>query len=470
MLQQPQTAFMSLAALAHGLRQQDFTSVELTQLYLDRIARLDGQLHAYVRVDAESAMLQAQAADLQRRAGLPLPALHGLPIAVKDLCDIDGQITTFGSQAWVSRRSTETSTVVERLLENGMILLGKTHMVEFAFGSWGTNPLMGTPRNPWDMTEHHRAPGGSSSGSGVAVAGGLAPAAIGSDTGGSVRAPAAFNGLTGLKTTSGLISLHGTLALAPSLDTIGPMTRTAEDAGLLTAAVAGPDWRDPTTLGRAPFRFAAGGTRPGYPWRVALLAPDAYPWPVDEAVQSALDDVVRVLRSLGARVDIVTLPFDFADLMRRVGIMIAVEAYHQHAGHIQTPDPAIGPWVRKRILAGGAQDAYAYQSLLEHRRATIAAFNDWMQTYDVLLTPTLPFEACPVDDINEEVTPVGAFNRAVNYLDACAITLPAGFSGSGMPIGVQLIAPGWHENTLLQCGQAFQQVTDWHHRQPAHLD
>ena len=176
MVQRADTAFSTLADLARGLHQNEFTSVDLTQLYLDRIARLDGRLNAFVNVYVESALLQAQAADLQRRSGLPLPSLHGLPIAVKDLCELEGQVTTFGSQAWTERRSNRTSTVVRRLLDAGMILLGKTQMVEFAFGSWGTNPLMGTPRNPWDMTGHHRAPGGSSSGSGVAVAAGMAPA------------------------------------------------------------------------------------------------------------------------------------------------------------------------------------------------------------------------------------------------------------------------------------------------------
>ena len=468
-MQQPQIAFSSLAVLARGLQQREFNSVELTQLYLERIARLDPAVHAYVSVSAESALLQAAAADLQRQAGLPLPVLHGLPIAVKDLCDIAGQVTTFGSQAWATRRSIVTSTAVQRLLDNGMILLGKTHMVEFAFGSWGTNPLMGTPRNPWDMVGQHRAPGGSSSGSAVAVAAGLAPAAIGSDTGGSIRAPAAFNGLTGLKTTSGLISLHGTLALAPSLDTLGPMTRTAEDAGMLTAAIAGPDWRDPTTLQRPLFRFEQGVTALTRARRIAVITPDQYPWPVSPAVQAAFDEAILVFRSLGAKVDNAVLPFDFSDLMGRVGTLIAVEAYHQHAHHIDAPNPAIGPWVRKRVQSGCATDAHAYQCLLTHRRATIAAFTQWMQAYDALLTPSMPFETCPLADINEEVTPAGAFNRAVNYLDACALTLPAGFSGNGLPVGVQLIAPGWQESLLLECGQAFQHATNWHLRQPANL-
>ncbi|MBC7416331.1 MAG: amidase [Herminiimonas sp.] len=461
-----QTAFSSLADLARDLHCKKFTSVELTGLYLDRIARLDGRLHAYVSVHAEAALLQARAADLQRQSGLPLPPLHGLPIALKDLCDIDGQVTTGGSQAWIDRTSTSTSTVAERLLAAGMIILGKTHMVEFAFGAWGTNPVMGTPRNPWDLTRHHRVPGGSSSGSGVAVAGGLAPAAIGSDTGGSVRVPAAFNGLTGLKTTSGRISLHGTIALSPSMDTIGPMTRTAEDAGLLLAAIAGPDLRDTSTLHHPLFRLAQQPAPSVQGLRIAVMRPDQYPWPVTPAVQAATDDAVRVLRTLGATVTDVTLPFDWADYMRKVGTLIAIEAFHQHAHHIGDDSLPIGPWVRQRTISGGTFDAHAYQALLAQRQQAIVQFDEWMQSYDLLLTPTLPFVACPLTEVNEEVTPLGAFNRAVNFVDACAITLPAGFSDDGLPIGVQLIARAWHESLLLQAGQAFQQATDWHRRRP----
>lgn len=199
------------------------------------------------------------------------------------------------------------------------------------------------------------------------------------------------------------------------------------------------------------------------------MRPDRYPWPVTHAVQRAFDEAVRVFQSLGARVDAVDLPFDFAELMQRTGKIIAVEAYHQHAHHIDDADLAFGPWVRKRIQAGGLIDADAHRALLAQRSAEIERFAQWMQPYDVLMTPTLPFEACPVSEIDEAQTPVGAFNRAVNYLDACAITLPAGLSENGLPLGVQLIAPSWQDKLLLQCGQAFQSLTDWHRRQPADL-
>ena len=271
-------AFSSLTDLAKGLQDKTFSSEEITRQYLDRISKANGTLHAYVSVNEESAIEQARAADLRRASGYALSAVDGLPIAVKDLCDIEGQITTGGSQDQLERRSTTTCTAIQRLLRGGMVMLGKTHMVEFAFGGFGTNPVMGTPWNPWDL-ETHRVPGGSSSGSGVAVAAGLAPAAIGSDTGGSVRIPSALNGITGLKTTCGLISLHGALPLSGTLDSIGPMTRTMQDSALLTELMAGADPLDPTTLNRPLFQWQSPETGPKslQGMRIALIPPAQYP-------------------------------------------------------------------------------------------------------------------------------------------------------------------------------------------------
>jgi aspartyl-tRNA(Asn)/glutamyl-tRNA(Gln) amidotransferase subunit A len=460
-------AFASLAELARGLRSRAYTSVHLVQLYLDRIARLDERAHAYVNVYRESALLAAQAADAQRDSGTPLPALHGLPIAVKDLCEIDQQITTAGSRHWQGRRSTVTSAVVERLQSAGMVLLGKTHMVEFAFGGWGTNVHMGTPRNPWDWLGKHRAPGGSSSGSGVAVAAGLAPAAIGSDTGGSVRIPAAFNGVTGLKTTNGRISLYGVVPMSPTLDTIGVLTRTAEDAALLAHALAGFDARDPRTHGPpcAPIDIASFDTP--RPAKIAVLRPDQYPTAVTDDIQKATEEAIRAFQSLGATVEYPSVPLDFSELMRSSGTIISAEAYRVHAAYIEDTD-AFDPWVRKRILAGRKVDASTYSSAQAHRQETMAAFDAWMRSYDVLLTPVLPFAAAPLDEIDEAIhlTP---FTRPVNYLETCALSLPAGFTRDGMPIGVQLIGKRWQEAMLLQFGHAFQSVTDWHRRKPSDL-
>ncbi len=248
--------FHSLAELSRRLAAGQTSSQEIVAACLSRIDALDGKLHAFVDVYRDDALKLARDADTELREGRLRGPLHGLPIALKDLLHLQGRQTTAGSKSWRGRMSDHTATAVERLLAAGMIPLGKTHMVEFAFGGWGRNQPMGAPWNPWDMTTH-RVAGGSSSGSAVAVAAGLAPAAIGSDTGGSIRIPAALCGLTGLKTTYGLVSLHGAVPLSTTLDSIGPLTHTVDDAALLTAAMAGPDPRDPATLAAPRFDVEA---------------------------------------------------------------------------------------------------------------------------------------------------------------------------------------------------------------------
>src|SRR5690606_18944884 len=255
-----------------------------------------------------------------------------------------------GSQAWRQRRSSFTATAVRRLLDAGMVILGKTHMVEFAFGGWGTNPVMGTPRNPWDLA-CHRIPGGSSSGSGVAVAAGLAPAALGSDTGGSVRIPAALNGITGLKTTRGLISLHGAVPLSHTLDSIGPMTRDAHDAMLLAQALAGPDPHDAATLAAPRLDYAAPDEddAPLAGVHIAVMAPRQYPVAVDADMERSLQQARAVLQALGAHVQERELPFDFHAMMLANGRIIAAEAYARHRGYIEDAGLPLGEFVRARV-------------------------------------------------------------------------------------------------------------------------
>src|SRR5215472_4948652 len=225
--------------------------VDVVDSALKRIGAADGKLHAFVEVYDKEARLAAEAADKAIRSGHTIGPLHGIPIALKDLIEIEGRVTTGGSQVWRERRSRVTATLARRLMAAGMIVLGKTHTVEFAMGGWGTNQRCGTPWNPWDPIVA-RTPGGSSSGSGVAVAAGFAPWAIGTDTGGSVRLPAAWCGLTGLKTTIGRVSTYGILPLSPTLDTPGPMARSVEDAALLYQVMQGPDSLDSRTRGITP--------------------------------------------------------------------------------------------------------------------------------------------------------------------------------------------------------------------------
>ncbi len=446
--------FSTLTELSAALARREVSALELAELYLARIARANAKLNAFVAVDDEIARRHARACDERRASGLTLGPLDGVPIALKDLLQIEGRVTTVGSAPWRDRRSTITAPVVERLLAAGMVPLGKTQMVEFAFGTWGTNPHLGTPWNPWDLATH-RVPGGSSSGSGVAVAAGLAPAAIGSDTGGSVRIPAALNGITGLKTTVGLISTQGAFPLSTTLDTIGPMARSVEDAALLTAAM---------TDARAPAVAAPAADISGV--RIALIPEDQYPIAVEPAVSAALQAAAQTLRALGARVAERRFPFDFGELSRRNGRLTAAEAYAVHRAYIEHEKLPIGPGVRARVLGGKAVGAADYIDALAYRSKACARWREWMRDTDALLTPAVPIAACPVDAVDETVAPLASFTRAGNFLDACGLALPAGFSDNGLPVGVQLLGRPFDEATLLRIGRAFQHVTDWHRRTP----
>ena len=459
--------FASLASLAQLLAAGETTSHEIVAACLARIDALDGKLHAFVDVYRDDAINCAKAADLERRAGAMRGPLHGLPIALKDLLHIEGRQTTAGSKSWVGRKSTHTATVVERLLQAGMIPLGKTHMVEFAFGGWGRNAPMGAPWNPWDR-QTHRVAGGSSSGSAVAVAAGLAPAAIGSDTGGSIRIPAALCGLTGLKTTYGLISLHGAVPLSPTLDSLGPITHSVEDAALLTAAMAGPDPQDPSTLMAPRFDLDQAlatdvdlaGTRIGY------LAAEHFPPTIEDDVVRAFRASIARLREMGCVLEEVRFPLDFEDLMVRNGRLIAAEAYAFHRDYIDDATLDIDPWVRRRTIAGRNVSAADYIELLAHRRTAAREFAGWMRARAALLTPTLPITAVAVADVDEATTPLATFTRAANYLGACALSLPAGLSGGGLPVGIQLIGAPFADAALLRIGSALQRATTFHLQRP----
>jgi aspartyl-tRNA(Asn)/glutamyl-tRNA(Gln) amidotransferase subunit A len=449
--------FRSLVELAGGLSAGEFSSRELVARYLGRIARANGRLNAYAEVYEESALAAAEAADRLRASGWPVGPLHGLPIAVKDLCDIEGRIGTVGSKAFAQRRGTVTSTVVKRLQAAGMIILGKAQMVEFAFGGYGTNPLCGTPWNPWDLRTQ-RIPGGSSSGSGVAVAAGLAPAAIGSDTGGSIRIPAGLNGIVGLKTTFGLVSVAGCFPLSTTLDTIGPMTRTVADSGLLLAALAGPDPADPNTLGTPAVAlpdFAQADIRG---MRISTLPEAQFPAGVSAEVRAAWRAAIDVFRSLGAVVTERAFPLDLEELVARNGQLIAAEAYRIHRHHVEDDSVPLGAAVRARLLAGKAIGAADYIAAREDQRRASALFARWMEDAEALLTPSVPYAAIPVAEVDEMLSPSG-FTRAGNYVGACGLALPAGFSASGLPLGIQLLAKPFAERTLLRLGHAHETAT-----------
>jgi len=460
-------AFLSLTDLARELARGALSSHQVVAAYLRRIAALDDRLHAFVEVFRDEALAAAEQADRARRAGAERGPLHGVPIALKDLLHLRGRVTTAGSKARPFGVAQETATVVERLVDAGMIPLGKTHLVEFAFGGWGRNEPMGAPWNPWD-TATQRVAGGSSSGSGVAVAASLAPAALGSDTGGSVRIPAALCGVTGFKPTYGVVSLAGVFPLAKTLDSVGPLTHHVDDAALLLSIIAGPDPRDRTTQGAPRVDFAGALAAPpdltGV--RITALPVEQFPWSCEPAVLAAREAAIATLSALGAAIEQVPAPFDLNRLMIENGRIIAAEAYALHRDYIGDDTLAIDPWVRRRTLAGRDIGPEAYRAALSARERAAAAFAAWMRGRDALLTPTLPITAMPLDEVDEATTPLATFTRAVNYLGACGVSLPAGFSETELPIGVQLVGAAFADATLVRIGRAFQSATEWHRRRP----
>lgn len=448
-----------IAALAEGR----LTSTALVEALLARIARYDEKLHAFVTVYAQEARAAAAAADAARRAGRPIGPLHGIPVAVKDIIDIEGRITTGGSKVWAERVSPVTATLVARMTAAGMIVLGKTHSVEFAMGSFGTNRHMGSPWNPWDPGVH-RGPGGSSSGTGVAVAARLAPWGLGTDTGGSVRIPASWCGITGLKTTIGRISTYGVLPLSTTLDTPGPMARCVEDAALLYQLLQGPDPNDALTL-RHPVDDPLPGLRSGVAGLRLARMPGAEREACEPDVLAAYDAALDALAGLGAQILDVALPHRFADMGALVGRIISAEGYSFVGALVDDPALPVDDDVRPRIQPGRAMLAQDYLAALREREAIKRAFDRALAGVDALLTPTTATVAPPVDAIDQKGTAAG-FTRPVNLLDYCALALPDGFSASGLPTSLQIVCRGHDEATALRIGWAYEQATAWHRAVP----
>lgn len=456
-------AGLPVSELAAGIQARRLSPVDVVESCLERIGRLDGTLHSFVEVYDREARLAAEAADKAIRAGYALGPLHGIPIAVKDLADIEGRITTGGSAVWRDRRATGTATLVRRLISAGMIVIGKTHTAELAFSSYGTNQHLGTPRNPWGRDVHY-APGGSSSGSGVAVGARLVPCAIGTDTGGSVRVPASWCGITGLKTTIGRISCHGVLPNTPTLDTPGPMTLTVEDAVLLLEVLQGADAHDPRTLtlrDSSPLSTLRRGVRG---LRLAHL-PAAERDGVNAEVLAACDRAVEGLRALGADIVDIALPRSVRGYGDASGRIMAAESYALHGRLADNNALALDEAVRPRVRAGAAITAREYLEALSGREELKRDFTRAIEDIDAILAPTTWTPAPPVDACDQTTTAAYP-TRWVNFLDLCALAVPMGLSKAGLPLSLQIVCRGGDEAMALRIGWAWQNATDWHGRVP----
>ncbi len=463
--------YQSIAALGRRLRSGELSPVALTEALLGRIADLDGSLGAFQLVSADRALAAARAAQANLAAGQDLGPLHGIPYAAKDLFDVGGLPTTAGTRLLGDNIAHADAAVVARLARAGMILLGKTKTVQFAYGGAGVNRDLGTPHNPWHRTHH--LPGGSSSGSAVSVAAGMAPAALGSDTGGSVRIPAALCGITGLKTTVGQVSRAGVYPLSFSLDSVGPLTRSVEDAALLYQAMQGPDAGDDSTHGRAlqdvmtGLRDGVAGLRIGI--AETVFWDDAHP-----QVAAAVRASAEVFEALGAHVR----SFDFpaaadAVALNPGGLVIAAEAYAVNRRFIDEHYDELDPIVASRMIKGRDIAAVDYlQTTHDWKRLRLEAVRQLMDV-DALLCPTTPIPACTLAEVSDDMEVYSHMNLMYlrntaigNILDLCGLSVPCGLTGDGLPIGLMIYARPFREDVVLRIGHAYQQATEWHLQQP----
>lgn len=447
--------------LARRIAARELSPVEVVRAHLDRIEKLDGKLRSYLAVFADTALDAAKAAERALGAGGKLGLLHGVPVAIKDLFDVQGTPTTAGS-TFRRAPAIKDCTVVARLRAAGAIILGKTNLVEFAYGPEGFNPHHGTAWNPWDPNVQ-RMPGGSSSGSGVAVAAGLAPVGMGSDTGGSIRIPAALCGTAGIKPTYGRVSKAGAVPLAWSLDHAGPLTRSAEDAALVLQAIAGHDPADDTTSPRPVGDYLGGIDQPIRGLRVGLL-PD-FVRQCDLEVQTAVMAAADVFRDQGCIVNEVTLRWGHTSLGVATAIQSA-EAYQYHERLLRQHAAAYDPSIRQRLLVGAFTSGSDYVKGQRARRLLRDEINGVLEKYDALLLPTMPLAAPPIT-ATEVRLPGGVeatrpaltrCTRLFNITGHPAVCVPCGLSKEGLPLSLQLVGRPFDEATVLRLAHAYEKA------------
>ena len=455
--------YLGLMELAARIRAREVSPVAVTRAQLDRIAALDDVLGSYGLVMPDVATAQAKAAEAEIVAGQYRGPLHGVPIAVKDLCWTKGFPTAAGMAIYKDYRPDEDATVVRRLNEAGAVLLGKLQLTEGAYSDH--HPSVTPPKNPWN-SEYW--PGISSSGAGVATAAGLCYGSLGSDTGGSIRWPSAANGLTGLKPSWGRVSRYGVSKLAPTLDHVGPMTRSAADAGALLGVVAGSDPNDPTAvLDPVPDYLAVVGQGV----RGLRIGVDVA-WNrdgVDATTQAVLSEATGVFCTLGAHVVDVRFP-DVTQAIADWSLHCAVEAAVAHEATYPSHKYEYGPILASVIEAGRALSGFDYQKILRlDLRGRVAAL---FRTIDLLLIPVHPFvppTLAMIRTLGEQPDLIFKLQRYTcpfNITGNPTITLPGGFTEAGLPIAFQLVAADLAEATLVRAGAAFQSVTSWHLRHP----
>jgi aspartyl-tRNA(Asn)/glutamyl-tRNA(Gln) amidotransferase subunit A len=462
--------FTSMTDLARLIATRAISPVDVVREHLDRISRFE-HLRAYITVCGDAALEEARAAEAAVTAGGHLGPLHGVPIALKDLFDTRGVRTTGGSLILENRVPDDDAPVVRRLREAGAIVLGKLNMHEFAYGPEGLNAHYGHARNPWDAAAE-RIAGGSSSGSGVAVAAGLAAGALGTDTGGSIRIPASLCGITGLKPTYGRVSRAGALPLSWSMDHIGPMARTAADCAVMLRAMAGYDAADPTTsvLPVPDYAAALSGDVKGL--RIGLLR-DFFLDSAAPEVKAAVEHAARTLTTAGAIVDEVRLALTPHAAAAAFAI-VASEALAYHAATLRTRAADYQADVRQRLMMGVVVTGLHYVRAQQLRARVRAEVDGALARRDVLLAPSTPIPATVIGESRTLIGDTSAdvrgalirYTRPFNLSGHPACSLPCGFTPAGLPIGLQIVGRPFDEATVLRAADAYQRLTDFHARRP----
>ncbi|MBS1252964.1 MAG: putative amidase AmiD [Anaerolineales bacterium] len=457
---------LTIEELSRLLRNKSVSPVEVTELYLARIEALNEQTNAYITVMPDEALTDARRAEEEIMAGDYRGPLHGVPIALKDLYDTAGVRTTAASKIFANRVPDKDATSVMFLRAAGAVIIGKTNMHEFAYGVTNASSYFGPTHNPWDLS---RVTGGSSGGSGAAVAAGLCTAATGSDTGGSIRMPSALCGIVGLKPTYGRVSCAGLIPLSWALDHAGPMTKSVFDAAVMLNAMAGWDPDDPATLAAPVLDFTLE-LRDGVEGLRIAVDPNYAFSEIDEEVEVAVKQALNVLRDLGAELVEVTAP----QLAGAALTILNAEATAYHEEFLETRSDDYQPDVRERLEKGFSVSGIDYAHAQRKRQTISREFEALFEEIDLFATPACAVPAPRLDQTEVTVAgetvsvrkPIAQFTRLFNLTGLPAITVPCGFSGHGLPIGLQLAGPRLDEATVLRAAYAYEQATEWHQRRP----
>ena len=467
-------ALLSLESAAELLRKRQISPVELMDAVLARVQRLNPHLNAFITVARESAQARAKLAEKEITTGNHRGPLHGIPVALKDNIVTEGIRTTAGSKFFSASENSPEATISKRLRRAGAIVIGKTNLHEFAYGVTTNNPHFGPTRNPWGLG---CIPGGSSGGSAAALAAGMAFAAVGTDTGGSIRIPSALCGVIGLKPTYGRVSCFGVVPVARTLDHAGPMARTVADAAIMLKAIAGYDPLDPATVCKSvpDYRAALQGEIKG----VILASPREYFFDhIDPEVREVVQHALHNLEDMGATIEEIRL-LDFAETVAPSTHIAFAEAtqYHQSAGFFPSRADDYGCDVRERLAAGMEVKATDYLRALEIRSAFSKRMDTLFEKIQAILVPAAPIPAprigedtIVIDGVEETVRlALIRMNRPANLTGHPAISVPCGFTRAGLPVGLQMIGPRWDEGGLLRVAHAYEQATEWHNCSPPEI-